>query len=706
MLRKDICMRQILDKYIKPYYSKMSVGFLIKFIGTIMDLCIPYILAYIIDSVIPMRQNRLVLLWGISMIACSVLAVLFNIIANRMASKVASDVTQKVRHDLFGKTMYLSTRQTDKMTKPSLISRMTSDTYNLHQMIGRVQRLGVRAPILLIGGICITFTLDPAMALVLVTVLPLLAVIMVYVSRKSIPMYGGLQEATDRFVRLVREDIAGIRVIKALSKTGYETEKFRSVNHEVVDRERKAGMVMAVINPSMNILLNLGLVCVIFVGAVRVNAGTSEVGKILAFTTYFTIILNAMMSISKMFEILSKAIASGNRIQRVLEAKDDMEVLKDIQEQGNISQTIDSAAREEIVFDHVTFSYLQQEDANVQDISFRIKKGETLGIIGEIGSGKSTIINLLMRMYDTDEGQIYVAGRDVRSYRHEELKQKFGVVFQNDTIFEDSIAGNVTLGRELNEEQIREALLYAQAREFVEGREDKESEALSIKGANLSGGQKQRVLIARALAARPEILILDDSSSALDYKTDAALRRGIKEHYKDTTLIIVAQRVSSIRNADHILVMEDGRMLGYGKHEELIETCGVYREISKSQMGELTDEVARQSREIFLENIQKEVAVQRKKDRSAESWADAETDILEIADSNTFKTDSSEQNDEDTGKTDSSEWMYDNTGKTDRTEQMYDDTIKTDSSEWIGGEAVKAERSDMTKEKRRRLTHE
>lgn len=578
-------MKQIVSNYLRPYFGRMSVGFLIKFVGTIMDLCIPYILAYIIDYVIPMRDRTQVLLWGMLMLLCSLLAVSFNIIANRMASKVASDATEVIRHDLFSKTMYLSNARTDFFTKPSLISRMTSDTYNLHQMLGRIQRLGVRAPILLIGGICVTFTLDAAMACVLLATLPLLGFITVYVSRRSIPMYGGLQEASDRFVRQVREDIAGIRVIKALSKTEYETEKFRSINKEVVERERKNGMVMAVINPSMTILLNLGLVGVILVGAYRVNAGISEVGKILAFTTYFTIILNAMLSISKMFTVLSKAIASGNRIWQVLECPEDMGVLEELYEETSREGT--GGDDEEICFDHVTFSYLKEGEPNIKDLSFRIRKGETLGIIGEIGSGKSTIINLLMRLYDVDQGCVRIGGRDVRSYRPEDLKAKFGVVFQNDTIFEDTIAGNVALGRKLGEEEISEALLYARAKEFVEGRQDKESDALNIRGANLSGGQKQRVLIARALAARPEILILDDSSSALDYRTDAQLRRGIKEHYHDTTLVIVAQRVSSIRNADHILVLEDGVPIGYGTHEELMEGCTVYAEISRMQTGEM-----------------------------------------------------------------------------------------------------------------------
>lgn len=580
----------------------MGMGFMIKFFGTIMDLCIPYILAYIIDTVIPMRSRSMVIFWGLLMLICSGVAVSFNIIANRMASKVSSDATEIIRHDLFSKIMYLSNAQTDDFTKPSLISRMTSDTYNLHQMFGRIQRLGVRAPILLIGGICVTFTLDAAMACVLLATLPLLGVITIYVSRRSIPMYAGLQEANDRFVRMVREDIAGIRVIKALSKADYETEKFRDINKEVVERERKNGMVMAVINPSMNILLNLGLVGVILIGAFRVNAGTSEVGKILAFTTYFTIILNAMLSISKMFTVLSKAIASGDRIWQVLECGDDMQVMEEASNADTFApdasaietapvetsavETSAMEGEEIICFDHVTFSYLKGGEANIKDLSFCIGKGETLGIIGEIGSGKSTIVNLMMRMYDVDQGSVRVSGRDVRSYQPKALKAKFGVVFQNDTIFEDSIAGNVSLGREMSEEEIQEALLYARASEFVEDRVGKESEALNIKGANLSGGQKQRVLIARAMAAKPEILILDDSSSALDYRTDAMLRKGIKEHFPGTTLVIIAQRVSSIRNADHILVLEDGVPIGYGTHDELMDHCGVYSEISRMQTGE------------------------------------------------------------------------------------------------------------------------
>ena len=552
-----------------------------------MDLFIPWILAYVIDSVIPVGSLRLIFAWGGVMLVCSILAVSFNIIANRMASRVASDATQIIRHDLFAKTMYLSARQTDAFTKPSLISRLTTDTYNVNQMIGRVQRLGVRAPILLVGGVLFTMSLDPVLSSVLLLVMPVLAVVMVVVSRKGMPLYRKLQSSVDSFVCLVREDIAGIRVIKALSKMDYEKEKFDRINKMVVTCERNAEKTMAVLNPSMNMLLNLGLVGVIIVGAFRVNAGTSEVGKILAFMTYFTIILNAMMSISRMFVIINKAVASAARIDQVLSCEDDLALLGDrTGQEAEKTETVEADAEKEIVFDHVTFSYNKKEP-NLKDISFTVRKGEMLGIIGSTGSGKTTLASLLMRLMDVDEGRVLIGGRDVRSFEKEELRSRFGVVFQNDTIFEDTIYENVRMGRQLGREEIVQALSYAQAEEFTQEKERSEGGMLDIRGANLSGGQKQRVLIARALAARPEILILDDSSSALDYRTDAMMRRQLKENFSGTTTILIAQRISSVMHADHILVLEDGEMIGYGTHEELLMGCAVYREISRSQTGDI-----------------------------------------------------------------------------------------------------------------------
>lgn len=576
-------MKKIFTYYLRPYYLRMALGFFTKFSGTILDLLLPWTLAYMIDTVVPAGERGQILLWGLFMVGCSILAAVFNVLANRMASRVASDAIYTIREDLFAKVMYLSNQSADGFTRPSLISRLTSDTYNVHQMLGRVQRLGVRAPILLIGGIAMTLLLDPVLACVLLATLPLLAVLVVTVSGKSIPLFAAVQESADRFVRLVREDIAGIRVIKALSREDHERQRFEKINREVVERERKATVMTAITSPSMNVMLNLGLVGVILVGAYRVSQGTSEVGKILAFMTYFTIILNALMSISRMFIVLSRAAASADRIDLVLKAEDERELFQLEERQAGMDPQPASADRPHMEFDHVTFSYNKVAE-NLHDISFSLNRGETLGIIGATGSGKSTIVNLMMRFYDVDQGAVRIDGQDIRAMDLRGLRARFGAVFQNDVLFGSSICENVSMGRNLSEEQVQEALLYARAREFVDEKGGT-AEQLDIRGANLSGGQKQRLLIARALACRPEFLILDDSSSALDYKTDAALRAELREHFSDTTCIVIAQRISSVMSADHILVLDEGRVLGYGTHGELMESCEAYREIGKSQMG-------------------------------------------------------------------------------------------------------------------------
>ena len=560
--------------YLRPYLFAMCVGLVIKFIGTIVDLFIPYILSHIIDDVVPTGNVRMILLWGGVMVLCAFIAILGNIIANRMASRVARDTTKVMRHDLFVKISYLSCHQTDTFTIPSLISRLTSDTYNTHQMIGMMQRLGIRAPILLIGGIIVTLMLEPVLALVLIATLPLLSIVVYTVSRKGVPLYTRVQEANDTMVLKVQENMTGVRVIKALSKTDYETERFDKINAEIVRREQKAGVIMSLSNPTMNLLLNSGLTAVIVVGAFRVNAGLTQPGKINAFRSYFTIILNAVMMVNRMFVMMSKGAASGNRIAEVLDAPVELETEEHEKKQDDAH----------IRFDHVSFSYNKVED-NVTDLNFDLKHGQTLGIIGATGSGKSTIINLLMRFYDPDRGTISIDGEDVRSIDAKRLHEMFGVAFQNDFIIADTIRENIDFGRGLSDEQIERAAKAAQAADFIAEKEGGYDYLLTVKGANLSGGQKQRLLIARALAASPAVLVLDDSSSALDYKTDARLRQAIAAEYSDLTTIIIAQRISSIKHADHILMMEDGKVLGYGTHEELLKSTPAYREISEAQMG-------------------------------------------------------------------------------------------------------------------------
>lgn len=559
--------------YLKPYCFRMFVGFVIKFIGTIMDLFIPWILSHMIDEVAPTRNIVSILLWGLLMITCSVAAWQGNVIANRMASSVSANVTRKLRHDLFEKIAYLSCRNVDRFTVPSIISRLTSDTYNVHQMLGMIQRLGIRAPILLIGGVSLTIFLDFGMSMTLVAVLPFVTVAVFTITKKGIPLFTNLQKAVDVLVRTVRENITGIRVIKALSKTDYEKQRFNGINETVVAREKEAGINMAKTNPLMNLFLNLGLVAVILVGAYEVNKGISEPGKIIAFLSYFTIILNAMLMITRIFVTLSKGTASFKRIAEVLDTPEDVITEPDV-----------IPTDDHIIFDHVSFSYNKKQN-NINDVSFSLKKGETLGIIGATGSGKSTIVKLLMRFYDADSGCIRINGRNINSIPSEELHTKFGVVFQNDALFADTICENIDFGRGIDRENIQRATVFAQADEFIKAVDGGLDYKLTIKGANLSGGQKQRVLLSRAFAGSPEILILDDASSALDYKTDAKLRRALSENFKDTTKIIVAQRISSIKHADKILVLDEGNVIGFGTHDELIQNCGVYAEISKTQLG-------------------------------------------------------------------------------------------------------------------------
>ncbi len=566
-------MKKIFE-YIKPNFLILMAGISIKFAGSLVDLFLPWILSYLIDEVVPLKSIQLILKWGFIMLICALFALVTNIIANRMAAKLSRNVTEKLRHDLFEKILSLSERQIDEITLPSLELRLTSDTYHVHRMITIMQRMGIRAPILLFGGIMFTLTLDPVLTLILVCILPFICILVFCVTKKGFPLYKQLQKKTDAMVRVVRENIAGIRVIKALSKTEYEKERFHFASKEVINTEKQAGYTMSLTSPAMNLLLNTGLTLVILAGAFRVNQGLTEPGKIIAFMSYFTIILNAMMAITRIFVMYSRGSASASRIEEVLNLEDDLT----LKEETVLNE------EEHIVFDHVSFSY-QKKENNLQDISFKLKRGETLGILGATGSGKSTIIQLLLRLYDTDQGSIRINGQSVDSIPQEKLHTMFGVVFQNDFVVHESVRENIAFGRTLSDDDIKEAAQSAQAYEFISQLEDEFHHQVAARGANLSGGQKQRLLIARALANHPDILILDDSSSALDYKTDASLRKVLKEKYSDITTIIIAQRISSLMHADHILVLEEGRILGQGTHQELMNTCDLYRLIAENQMG-------------------------------------------------------------------------------------------------------------------------
>ena len=585
---------KFLLRYLDPYKYRMAGVMLIKLSATSLELMIPYVMEHLIDHVVPTKEMALALLWGLLMIALAIATRFLNVTANRLSVKTAKEATFTVRRDLFHAALHLSGGQMDAIGLPSLISRMTSDSYNVQSFIQSVQTIGIRAPIMLFGGIAITLTMDVGLASILCVMAPILIVLVVMISMRGIPLYDMVQRGMDDIVRVMRENITGIRVVKALSREEHETERFRAANDETMRRDIKAGMIMSLPGPIVTLFLNVGLTLVVLIGARRVNDGLTEPGVILAFLTYFNMILMGVMGLNRIFMMMSKANASAYRIRDAVDQEEALPCLpaSDAAVCGRLGF---------IVFDHVHFSYdgdagtTGTGDARfagasrqqcLTDIDFELPRGGSLGIIGATGSGKTTIINLLMRFYEPQSGHIFVDGRDVRTYELPALRRRFGVVLQNDAIFADTIRENVAFGRGVDEKGLRDAVSHAMAGEFVESYEDQYDHKSVIHGANFSGGQKQRLLIARALAVHPEILVLDDSSSALDYRTDSALRRAIREHYADTTMIVIAQRVSSLRSLDRIIVLDEGRMIGYGTHEELLENCPVYRSIHETQMGE------------------------------------------------------------------------------------------------------------------------
>lgn len=572
----------IISHYLKPLRKKLAFSLTTKTIGTLMDLLIPWILSYIIDKVIPSQNIKNVILWGLAMALCAALAFFTNVFANRTAAYVAKETTKGIRYDLFEKISYLSNSEVDRFTIPTIISRMTTDTYTVHQIVGTMQRMGIRAPLLLVGGIIVTLFLDPVLALSMIAVLPFAALLTIFVSKKGVKIYRKIQLAVDNMVRVVRENITGVRVIKALSKADHERERFNKVNENLTKREKNASLLMGAINPIMSFIMNAGFVIVIVIGAHRVDVGTSEIGKIIAFMTYFTLILGALMSVTRIFTMTSKAAASLDRIKEILDAPKETDYYP-IEEGAKNTEEDMSDDISHIEFKNVVFNY-ENSKFTMDNISFDIPRYGTLGIIGATGSGKSTLAQLLMRFYDINEGQILINNKDIRYMSLYELRSRFGLVFQNDTLFKNTIKENIDLGRNIDLIEMKKAATNAQAENFIQEAGGFEAE-VAIKGMNFSGGQRQRLLLTRALASNPEILILDDASSALDYKTDALLRQALKTHYKNSTKIIITQRISSIMQADKILVLDKGKVIGYGSHKELLEKSNIYKEISQSQLG-------------------------------------------------------------------------------------------------------------------------
>lgn len=564
-------------KYLYPMRFRMLVGFLIKTAGTVVELFIPYILSHILKNIVHRQSLGQILFWGGAMIMCALVACVSNIIANRMAARVAKTSSQNLRHDLFCKTMELSNAQRDSFTVASLESRITTDTYNIHSFVGMMQRMGVRAPILLFGGLGVTLVMDAYLSLVMASCLPFIFAIVYFIRTKGNPLYTKVQQAVDQMVKVVREDAQGIRVIKALSKNEYEHRRFSVANSDLSASEQKAGIIMGSVHPIMTLLMNMGTVTVIAVSAYRISGMKSDPETVIAFIQYFTHISMALMAVSRIFVMYSKCSASAKRVEEVLESQNELPVYSK-------EEYPDKKNGAFIEFENVSFSY-GKKTPNADNISFSINPNETLGIIGATGSGKSTIIQLLMRFYDVDSGNIYINGENIRTIEKDKLYAMFGTAMQNDFLYAESIYENIDFGRNLKEEDIHRAAKIAQGYDFITQHPEGFGRMLSQKATNISGGQKQRLIIARAIAASPQILILDDASSALDYKTEARLRSALKENIHSTAQITVAQRVSAVKDSDLILVTDNGKIIAKGTHSQLLEICSEYREISESQMG-------------------------------------------------------------------------------------------------------------------------
>jgi ATP-binding cassette subfamily B multidrug efflux pump len=563
--------------YLRPHALRVAAGVTVKFTAAVLELLLPLLLAHIIDDCVPAQDLAAIRRAGGLMLLMAFGAALCNITANRMAAWVSMDVTRQLRRDLYHRTLTLSQAQLDRFSVSSLVSRLTNDTYHVHQMFDKIQRGGIRAPMLVLGGLTLTFFQAPPLALVQLAVCSATFFAIWLVTRQGIPRYTRAQEAMDTVVRIIRENASGVRVIKALACQGRERERFAAASRASREAEENAGRIMAAANPLSDFLLNLGLVLVVLAGALLVNQKQLASGQIVAFLSYFTIIQTATLGLAKLFVKYSKGVASARRIQAVLLAPEDQtaRLPSGPEPQGP-----------ELGMENASFSYLGVEP-DLSGASFYLNKGETLGILGPTGAGKTTLISLLLRLYDADEGLVWAGGQDISTLRREDLRDRFGVVFQSEALLNDSVYENISFLRDLPRENVIAAAKTAQAWEFIEALPDKLDARLDIRGANLSGGQRQRLLIARALAARPGTLVLDSADSALDYRTAAALHAAIRRNCPGVTLVIISERVASLREANRILVLEDGVITAQGTHRELLQTCRRYRRMAELQMGEL-----------------------------------------------------------------------------------------------------------------------
>lgn len=567
-------MKKILI-YLKYYKKETILAPLFKMLEASFELFVPLVIAGIIDRGIEQEDTTHILCMGGVLVLLGIVGLVCSVTAQYFSARAATGFASRLRVVLFSHIQKLSFSQLDEAGTATLITRMTSDVNQVQSGVNLVLRLFLRSPFIVFGAMIMAFTVDVKAALIFVVTIPLLSIVVFGIMLISIPLYKKVQIALDKVLGKTRENLTGIRVIRAFNKEEEEKRDFYEKNEELNKVQVFVGRFSALMNPVTYIIVNGAILYLIWTGALQVEMGVLQQGQVVALVNYMSQILVELVKLANLIITVTKAIACGNRIEEVLELP--VDATKEVLE-------MKEEYRDAVVFENVTFAYHKDAEPAIQNISFVARKGETIGIIGGTGSGKSTIVNMLPAFYRPTQGTIYIDGKNVNAYEEQELKEKIGMVMQKAVLFKGTIADNLRFGKDTaTDEEMWQALSMAQAKEFVEQKEGGLSFVINEGGKNLSGGQRQRMTIARALVKKPEILVLDDSASALDYATDAALRKALKETGDNQITFIVSQRAASIMHADRILVLDEGEMVGIGKHEELLKNCEVYREIYASQ---------------------------------------------------------------------------------------------------------------------------
>lgn len=571
--------------YLKDYKKESILAPLFKMLEASFELFVPLVMAAIIDVGIANQDKPYIVKMCFVLIALGIIGLVCSITAQYFAAKAATGVGTGIRHGLFEHIQKFTFTEMDQLGTSTLITRMTSDINQIQSGVNLVLRLFLRSPSIVFGAMIMAFTVDVKAALVFVVTIPLLSLIVFGIMLVTMPMYKKVQADLDQVLLATRENLTGARVIRAFNKEEDETKRFENANQILTDAQKYVGRISGMMNPLTYIIVNGAIIALIYVGAVRVDIGDLTQGQVVALINYMSQILVELVKLANLIISVTKAAACMNRVESVLAVKPDMNE-GDVRWKSNFSETDwDLKNKIPVVeFSHVSLTYKGTSDTSLSDINFCAKKGQTIGIIGGTGSGKSSLVNLIPRFYDATDGTVKINGRDIKEYQTENLREHIGVVLQKAVLFKGSIADNLRWGKEdATEQEMYEALDISQAREFVDTKQGGLEFQIEQGGRNLSGGQKQRMTIARALVRKPEILILDDSASALDFATDAALRKSIKEMKNQPTVFIVSQRAASIQHADQIIVLDDGAMAGIGTHEELLKDCPIYQEIYYSQ---------------------------------------------------------------------------------------------------------------------------